>query len=121
MLVPQVDDDGNERAGIRLPEIAVPLATYTGWNFRNPSVGGTKELVPLMGTSVAFRKTKIEREAARDPRRSVEERYTSRDAYLTQVREAAERLVKGGYLLADDTRQLMDRAEQEWGASVATQ
>ena len=52
LLVPQVDADGNERAGIRLPEVAVPLATYTGWNFRSAATGGTNQLVPLLGSYI---------------------------------------------------------------------
>jgi hypothetical protein len=120
LLVPQVDEDGNERAGIRLPEVAVPLATYTGWNFRNSSIGGTHELVSLMGSSIRFPRTKADRDAAKDPRRSVEERYTSREVYLSRARDAADRLVKAGYLLADDVPQLMRRAEEEWGLGTAT-
>jgi hypothetical protein len=121
LLVPQVDEDGNERAGIRLPEIAVPVATYTGWNFRSQSIGGTKDLVSLMGSSIRFPRTRADRDAAKDPRRSIEERYASRDAYLTRAREAADRLVKAGYLLADDVPQLMRRAEEQWGMVAATQ
>ncbi len=62
-LVPQVDADGNELAGVRTPEITVPVATYTGWNFRNPSIGGTRQLVSLMGSAVPFAPTK-EREGS---------------------------------------------------------
>ena len=61
LLVPQVDEDGNERAGIRLPEIAVPLATYTGWNFRKPEIGAPGELVPLLGASILFPATRAAR------------------------------------------------------------
>jgi len=121
LLVPQVDQDGNERAGIRLPDVAVPLATYTGWNFRNPSIGGTSDLVSLMGSSIRFPRTKADREAVKDPRRSIEERYPSRDAYLAQVRSAADRLVKDGYLLAEDVPSVVKRAEEQWGMSVSTQ
>ena len=62
LLVPQVDQDGNELAGIRLPDIAVPLATFTGWNFRKPAIGAPNQLFPLMGSYVAFPATKSERE-----------------------------------------------------------
>ena len=50
VLVPQVNADGNELGGIHLPEIAVPLATYTGWNLRDPSIGGTRQRVPFLGS-----------------------------------------------------------------------
>src|SRR6185436_3453127 len=99
LLVPQVDEDGNERSGIRLPDVAVPLATYTGWNFRKPEIGAPGELVSLLGSSIPFPATRAAREAARDPRRSIEERYGSRDEYLARVEQAAEALVKAGYLL----------------------
>jgi hypothetical protein len=113
-LVSQVDEDGNERAGIRLPDIAVPLATYTGWNFRSAAVGGTTELVPLVGSWIPFAPTRAARDAARDPRRSVEERYRSRDDYLRQVRGAADALAAGRYLLAADVPAIVDGAGRMW-------
>ena len=64
MLVPQVDGDGNELAGIQLPDVAVPLATYTGWNFRSPKIGQPTELLPLTGSYIPFPVTRAAREAA---------------------------------------------------------
>jgi hypothetical protein len=113
-LVAQVDRDGNELGGLRLPEVTVPLGTYTGWNFRNQKVGGTEQQVALMGGYVPFASTKAEREQRRDPRPSVEERYETRDHYLRLVREAAAPLVKGGYLLADDVPTILQRAGEHW-------
>ena len=98
----QVDEDGNERAGIRLPDVAVPLATYTGWNFRKPEIGAPGELVPLLGSSIPFPATRAAREAAKDPRRSIEERYRTRDEYLARVEQALDALVLKGYLIYDD-------------------
>ena len=86
LLVPQVDRDGNERSGIRLPEVAVPLATYTGWNFRNAAIGAPDQLFPLLGSYVPFARTKAERDRVRDPRLSIAERYPTRERYLGQVR-----------------------------------
>ena len=114
LLVPQVDADGNERAGIRLPDVSVPLATYTGWNFRSAEVGGTKELVALAGSAIPFPATKAKRAASGDPRASVEERYSSKDDYLRRVREAGAKLVKERYLLADDIDPIVARAGQMW-------
>jgi hypothetical protein len=118
-LVPQVDADGNERAGIRSPEVAVPLATYTGWNFRNPSTGGSAYLVNLMGSTIPFARTSAERARTSDPRRSVEERYPTKESYVAAFRQQADALVKGGYLLADDVPQVMRRAEEQWAHSPA--
>src|SRR5215831_7711708 len=113
-LVPQVDVDGNERAGIRLPEVSVPLATYTGWNFRNSKIGGTGQLVALLGSYIPFASTKADRTAKRDPRPSIEERYASRDKYMDAINKAAAGLVKDGYLLAADVPGITKRAADHW-------
>jgi hypothetical protein len=113
LLVPQVDDDGNDRAGIRSVEQAVAVATYTGWNFRSPSVGAPKELVSLMGSSIPFAATEEARKTG-DPRPALVSRYTSKARYLTRAREHAETLVKAGYLLAADVPQVMKRVEELW-------
>jgi hypothetical protein len=118
LLVPAVDEDGNERAGIRLPDVAVPLATYTGWNFRKPAIGAPDELVSLLGSSIAFPATRAAREAAKDPRRSIEERYRSQEDYLAQVEKAADALVKAGYLLVDDEPRILQRATDQWDVIV---
>ena len=57
VLVPQVDADGNELGGIHLPEISVPLATYTGWNLRDPSIGGAGQRVAFEGSYLPFPET----------------------------------------------------------------
>ena len=114
LLVPQVDADGNERAGIRLPDVAVPLATYTGWNFRKPEIGAPGELVSLAGSSIPFAPTRAARDAAHDPRRSIEERYPSKEAYLKQVEQVADALVKAGFLVVDDEPRILQRAEDSW-------
>ena len=113
-LVPQVDADGNERAGIHLPEVAVPLATYTGWNFRNSKIGGTQQLVSLLGSYIPLAQTKADRDGARDPRASIAERYASREQYMDKIAKAADALVKDGYLLADDAPSLVKRAADHW-------
>ena len=120
LLVPQVDADGNERAGIRLPDVAVPLATCTGWNFRSAAIGAPGELVPLLGASIPFPPTRAAREAAHDPRRAVEERYASRDDYLKEVEQTADALVKAGYLLVDDEPRILQRASDTWDYVVET-
>ena len=101
-LVPQVDADGNDLAGIHDPEVAVPLATTTAWNFRRESVGNPGDVVQLLGSYIPFPRTRAEREANRDPRLSIEERYSGVDDYLAQVRAAATNLVRDRYMLEED-------------------
>ena len=113
-LVPQTDKDGMEKAGIRLPDIEVPLATYTGWNFRNASIGGTGQLFPLMGSYIPFPATKEKRAETKDPRAAIAERYASRDEYLQRVQKAAAKLVMDRYLLNEDVPTLVKRAGDNW-------
>jgi hypothetical protein len=118
LLIPQVDRDGNERAGIRLPDIAAPLGTYTRWNFRNAKIGAPDQLFPLLGSYIPFAASKAEREQARDPRASIEERYPSRERYLALAQEAGAGLVKDRYLLADDLPGLVKHAGDHWDLLV---
>ncbi|MBZ5559091.1 MAG: hypothetical protein LAO77_17610 [Acidobacteriia bacterium] len=119
LLVPDVDADGNERAGVRLPDVAVPLGTYTGWNFRLPSTGSPGELVSLLGSFVPFAATPADRTAG-DLRRSIQERYASRDAYLDRARQAAEALVAQQLLLVDDVDRVVQRATDTWDTYAVT-
>ncbi len=114
VLVPQVDEDGNELSGIRLPEIAVPLATYTGWNLRAPELGAADELYSMAGSFVPFARTRAERQRTGDPRRSIEERYTSREQYLEKAAAAAQRLVREGYLLEGDVPAILKHCARLW-------
>jgi hypothetical protein len=114
VLVPQVDADGNERDGVRLPEIAVPLATYTGWNLRDPSIGAPNERVAFEASYLPFAKDAEERRKMGDPRRSIAERYPDHDAYLTQYTNAVNDLVKQRWILAEDRAAMLSRGEQEW-------
>ena len=117
-LVPQIDQDGNERAGIRLPDVAVPLATFTGWNFRKASIGATTQLYPLLGSYVPFPATRADRDRTHDPRLSIEERYPSRERYLMLVQEAATALARDRYLLPEDLPALMEHAGEHWDLLV---
>jgi hypothetical protein len=113
-LVAAVDADGNERAGIRLPDLSVPLATYTGWNVRHPDIGGPGQTLGLLGSTIPFPATPAEREASGDPRPSIEERYASKEDYLRRVQLAAEALVQQGYLLAEDLPTVTEQASQRY-------
>ncbi len=113
-LVPQVDMDGNETSGIKMPEIAVPLASYTGWNLRSKAIGAPEELYSMVGSWIAFPVTKAERAKRKDPRLSIEERYPAKSDYLDRITAAAQKLVDAGFLLDQDVPQLRERAAKEW-------
>jgi len=114
MRLPQVDADGNDTAGIRMPATAVPLATYTGWNLRSAAIGAPDELYSMVGSFIPFARTKAERVKSGDPRLSAEERYASKQAYLDQVEAAAHGLVQERYLLERDVASVVARASAEW-------
>ncbi len=114
VLVPQVDADGNERDGVRLPEITVPLATYTGWNLRDPAIGAPDQRPPFEGSYLPFPKTLAERRKTGDPRKSIEERYKNREEYFAQYTRAIDDLVKERWILEEDRAALLHRGEQEW-------
>src|SRR6202035_1197009 len=100
-FVPAVDPDGNELSGIRLPDVTVPLATYTGWNLRHPQIGAPDRLMSLIGSTIPFPATEGERAAKGDPRRSIAVRYPGKAAYLDEVSHAAQCLIDAGYLLPE--------------------
>jgi hypothetical protein len=108
-FVPAVDADGNEVTGIHLPPIAVPLGTFTGWNVYRAQ---PLELADRDGSLIAFAGTRAEREAADDPRPSLEERYGSRDAYAAQVEAAAAALVAERLLLPSDAEAFVETARR---------
>ena len=114
LLVPQVDADGNELSGIRLPNVAVPLATYTGWNFRSPSIGQPEELLPLTGSFIPFPVTKTERERTHDPRITIEERYGSRAQYERLVTDTTTKLLQQRYLLTEDAPRVVEQTLATW-------
>jgi len=110
-VVPKVDADGNEIAGVRSVLLDVPLGTYTGWN---PLARGffKGQIQSLGGGYIPFAKTKAQRLASGDPRLSLEERYGSHDAYVARVKEAAKRQVAERFLLQEDADRLVDQAEK---------
>jgi Alpha/beta hydrolase domain len=110
-LVPKVDADGNETSGIRLPDVAVPLATVTGWALRAKDLPAAGELCFLDGSRIPFAKTQAERQAAGDPRLSLQERYTTPADYVSKVEAAATALAKQGYLLDEDVERIVAKAK----------
>jgi Alpha/beta hydrolase domain len=111
-LVSKVDADGNEAAGVRLPDIAVPLATYTGWNeYKPPYPQG--EIADRDGSCLPFPIDKEARQVSGDPRRSIAERYTSGADYLARVQAVVAQLLADRLILPEDAEAYLDRARRE--------
>ena len=112
-LVPQVDADGNDLGGIRLPYLQAPLGTFTGWALIKQEFGGaTPDICGQLGQFIPFANTKAERLAAADPRLSIEERYASQGEYVRAVKEAAGALVRQRFLLVEDHDRMVETALQ---------
>jgi hypothetical protein len=110
VLVGQVDADGNMTHGVRHPDLAVPIGTFTGWNMRREGFGEGGQCAGA-GSFVPFAKTRAERAASGDPRLSLEERYPTHEAYVSAVRRAAEQLVTERLLLRADADEIVRQAE----------
>jgi hypothetical protein len=107
VFVPKTDADGNDIAGLRLPEVAVPTATLTGWALRADGHDGCD----AAGQRIPFAKTKAERMASGDPRLSLEERYADHATYVRLVTEAAQRLREQRFLLEEDAAGYVSAAQ----------
>ncbi len=111
-LVPQVDADGNDLGGIRLPEMAVPLATYTGWNLRAPATGAPNERIAFLGSFVPLPRTAAE--AEHDPRTPIDRRYKNYDEYRARFQQSLDELIRDHYILGVDKPALLERSRLEW-------
>ena len=118
VLVPQVNEDGNERDGVRSPELVAPLATYTGWNLRDPSIGAPDQRISFEGSYIPFAKTLQERKKTADPRKSVAERYASREEYLKLYGDAVNTMIEQKYVLPEDRDALLKRGQMEWDQAM---
>jgi len=105
--VPTADADGNDIAGIRIPEVAVPVATYTGWGLRADGLDGCD----ANGQKLDFAKTKAARLASGDPRLSIEERYADHATYVGLVSRAAQALKEQRFLLEEDAQVIIATAQ----------
>lgn len=114
VLVPAVDADGNDVAGVRAPMVAAPLATYTGWNLRARRFGNGA-MHEFTGSTIPFADSAEERMATNDPRPSISERYPDRSAYVAAIRAAAEQLVADRLMIAEDVERVV-AAAANWGA-----
>ena len=111
VFVPKADDDGMAISGIRQLALAVPRATYTGWNPRAPGFGPTA-FYPLQGAVVPFAPTGAPRKEVHDPRLSISERYPDNDVYVAAVRREAARQVAERLLLPEDADRAVEAAKQ---------
>ena len=111
MLVPRVDADGNELGGVPVVLREAPLGTYLGWNVTAAGFHAGK-ICNYAGGMIPFARTKAEREAANDPRLSLEERYGTHAGYVTAVTAAANKAFNAGFLLAADRKALIELAEE---------
>ena len=116
LLVPQADADGNDLGGVRLPEVAVPLGTFAGWNFRSPSAGAPDQMVSFVGSFFPFPTTKAERERTKDSRASIEERYQDRTDYLRRAAAVVDSLIAQRFLLERDRGYALERCGLLWDA-----
>jgi hypothetical protein len=119
-LVPQVDRDGNETSGIRMPEIQAPLGTYTGWNLRDAATGAGNEIHSMTGGFHAFAATRQVREQRKDPRPAISERYASKEDFLAKTGAAIDALIAEGFVLPGDRARLEKQAAERW-AQLASQ
>ncbi|MCA9069543.1 MAG: hypothetical protein KDA84_11495, partial [Planctomycetaceae bacterium] len=110
--VPSCDSGNNDQGMLQLPAIAVPIATYTGWNLRGREIGAENEMVMLRGAFIPFSRTSEDRKSIGDPRPALLERYQSFDDYLQRFQAAAEGLARDRYLLKEDIPRLLRRAER---------
>jgi hypothetical protein len=118
-LVSAVDADGNETAGIRLPDVAVPVGTHAGWNPRDPVTGSPEQIVPMNGLTLWFAPDEATRAACGDPRPSLAERYRDEADYAARARAAAVRLAADRYLLEEDVDLAVEAAVARYRAALS--
>jgi hypothetical protein len=110
IFVPKPEKDGLDIAGVRPMQIRVPLGTTTGWNVRRPEQRGP-DLCGLTGSFFPFAKSKAERLASGDSRKSLEERYKDHDGFVKAVKKAAKQLEHERFLLEEDADAFISAAE----------
>jgi hypothetical protein len=113
VLVPAVDADGNDIAGVRVPMVQAPLGTYCGWNLRARGFGHGA-MHEFSGSYLPLPDTPEERGVAGDPRRSILERYSNAEAYVAAITAASRQLVEKGLMLEEDVAHAV-AAAADWG------
>ena len=114
-----IDADGNELAGIRLPDVVVLVGSHAGWNPRDPSIGSSDQIVPMSGLTLFFAADEQQRECRSDPRPSIAQRYASPADYEAQVRAVAQQLASERYLLEQDIDVVVAAALERYTVAAA--
>ena len=118
-LVSDVDEDGNEVSGIRLPDLNHPVATHAGWNVRHPDTGSTDQIIPMQGFTRWFPVNSQQQSRNNDSRVAINDRYADRDEYEKLVRQDAELLVSDGYVLQQDLELVVHNALDRYDESLS--
>jgi hypothetical protein len=114
VLVPSVNSDGNDLGGIQLPHVAVPLGTFTGWNYQLPVRSNLDYLSGLVGSFIPFKVSAEDRKTSGDTRLSIAERYSGREDYLDKVRTSALNLVSQRLLRTEDLNAVVEESSARW-------
>jgi hypothetical protein len=110
IMVPAVDSDGNDIAGVRAPMVSAPMATYTGWNLRSTGFGeGAQHW--FSGSTIPFTFKRAEQQRSGDPRLSVLERYLDGEGYVAAIKSACDILVKDGLMIPEDVERCCENAK----------
>lgn len=118
-LVLAPNEDGQDMAGVRMPDLEVPLGTYTGWNPQNAETGAPTRLSRWFGSFIPYARTVPERQARSDPRPAITERYVSRDDYVAAFAEATLDLAGDELILGLDINPMIERAGSFYDAILA--
>jgi len=105
--VSAIDADGNETAGLRLPDLTQPLGIHTGWNPRHPDTGGADLMSFFVGLTQWF------------SRADILARYGSKAQYLDRVRTDATALAAERVILEEDVDLVVNNCAARWDVAVA--
>ena len=114
ILVPRVNHDGTDLGGIQLPDVAVPLGTFTGWNYQLPLWANLDYLSGLVGSFIPFSLSAKDRKTSGDERLSISERYSGRQDYLNRVRMSGQSLVSRRLLRTEDLNAVVEQSAARW-------
>ena len=114
ILLPSVDSDGNDIAGVRAPMVEAPLGTYTGWNLRDRT-HGQGYMHEFTGSYIPFPESTEVKQAIQDSRLSIKERYHDLESYSNTIRAKIEILVEERLMLDEDVeRAILEIKNWNW-------